>query len=408
MSLKRREELKQYLSSPAFQGIQESDYTWNELGSLYGLSGEVARAIWRRVKKEKPDTSKNKTLVEFCKENGLDINTVKEARFITHLGKDKETFNVTLNPHDIRKTILLEIHESIRETFKDFTPQITYNPFIPKETKTVEILSISDLHIGMDIPTSPYGYKWNKEELFNRLTTMVAVFENKISKTQPDKLVLNILGDITDGQDGMTTRGLKGVSKHKLPQNMTNNEMFNTTLSFFRELLILLTKHQLPVTINYVSNSNHGGLLDYTVGRTLEELCKLQYPKLVFNLNTDFISKTESDSVDILTTHGYDEETQSKFNRMPLHLNQTWLLKLNNYKTRLKCKNDTCLLFRGDLHRANMCSYQNFEDIMIPAFCPPSTYIQSNFDYDLSKSGFTMVTLEDNQYSLQNYYFDQN
>lgn len=404
MSLRKRQELKNYLLSPAFQGIQHSEYSWNELGSLYGLSGEAARAIWRRVREDKPDLSQNKSLIDFCKDNDIDPRTVKQAKYITHSGQN--TYNVTLDPNSVRSTVLLEIHESIKEVFKSFKSEITYKPIYSKSKNKVEILNISDLHIGMDIPGSVYGYKWNQEELFNRLEIMCQVFAERLEKSNPNEIVLNVLGDITDGQDGMTTRGLKGISKHKLPQNMTNNEMYNNTLRFFKELIVFLTSYQIPVTINYVTNSNHGGLLDYTVGRTLQEMIKLKYTELVFNLNSDFISKSIKGDFDILTTHGYDEETQTKFNRMPMHLNQTWLLKLNNHKTRLKCKKDLCLLFRGDLHRSNTCSYQNFEDIMVPAFCPPSTYIQSNFDYDLAKSGFTIVTLENSEYTLQNYYFN--
>lgn len=402
MGFQKRKDLENYLLSPDFNGIKSCQYTWNELGEIYGFSGEAVRAMWKRMRKIKPNLSKNASLVEFCKENNIDPSTVKQAKYITHSGQN--TFNVTIDPNSLRKTIMLEIEESIKKTFADFEPTITYNP-VHKGDDKIAILNITDLHIGMDIPSSFYGYEWNKEMLFEKLTEMCSVFKEKMNSFNPQSIILNVLGDVTDGQDGSTTRGLKRAG-NILPQNMTNSEMYNNALDFFKELIINLTDYQLPVAINFVTNSNHGGLLDYTIGKTLKELCNIQYPGLEFNLNTSFISSQNLENIDILTTHGYDEGLQNKFNRMPLHLNQSWLLKINNVKERYNCKNKTCLLFRGDLHRANICSYQRFEDIMIPPFSPPSDYSQSNYDNDITKSGFTIVKVEGSQYELLNYYFD--
>ena len=404
MNIKRREELQNYLLSSEFTTIQDADYTWNELGQLYGLSGEAARAVWRRVKKEKRQFNKNTQdkLKQFCQEQGINYNDVTRAKYITH--NNNSTFNLTLDKQALTKGFIQEIEEVLQSVLvKDYS--IKPIKIEGKQYDQSMHINISDIHIGMDIPESFYGFKWNKEQLMFRLKHLCYIVDTRI-KSETELLVLNVLGDVTDGQDGMTTRAIKGTSKHKLPQNMTNKEMYETGVEFFMSLITYLKSYNLPVTINYVSNSNHGGIIDYTIGSTLKKLISLKFNDVQFNLHDSFINHVALGNIDLLTTHGYDEEFVSKFNKMPMHFDYKWLLRIKNYLNKYKCKGDLKLLLRGDLHRHNTCSYNEFEDIMVPAFSPPSTYIQKNFDSDLSKSGFSLLHTNESSYQLEPYYFE--
>ena len=88
-------------------------------------------------------------------------------------------------------------------------------------------LIITDVHIGMETnkyDNSMYAVKWNKEEV---LKDCKRIAEAAIKERQSNFIVVDDYGDLMDGFDGKTTRG-----GHELPQNMTNEEAFDTAVEF--------------------------------------------------------------------------------------------------------------------------------------------------------------------------------
>lgn len=111
-----------------------------------------------------------------------------------------------------------------------------------KSNKTLRII-ITDVHVGMQPKEnnySLYDYVWNAEELEKR---RLKVIQDVIDLEQDfEEIHLIDLGDLTDGFNAETTRG-----GHKLPQNMTNRQQFETAFKFKTTLLL-----QLQDTLNEV------------------------------------------------------------------------------------------------------------------------------------------------------------
>ncbi len=96
---------------------------------------------------------------------------------------------------------------------------------ITTKSGKVLVVYLSDKHIGAYTkPTAMYENEYNAQVFQER---MVAVFrkveEYFVSEGAFDKIIVCDLGDSMDGLNGETTRG-----GHKLPQNMSNTEAFDT------------------------------------------------------------------------------------------------------------------------------------------------------------------------------------
>jgi len=401
-----------YFLKNQYSSISESPLTWNQLGQKYEMSGEAARAIWKRYKRTKVSKAPlNKRLEEFCKEKGIDPDTVHNARFISHLGPEKETFNITLkkNVNDLGLDGE-DIEDAVANVIDRYanSPKFPFNPKTPVNTDANALLiNISDVHIGLDIPVNFYNMYWNKEILFQRLGIIFGEIARKVQVYEPAKLVVNFLGDIADGMDGSTTRGRKKHGNHALPQNMDNKEQYNTGVEMLIHIAAYCMQFNLPLQMNFVSNSNHGGFIDYAMGKTALEIFSHTAPALNFNLLEQAFSFVQIDDWDLILTHGYDESLMTKFTKMPLQLNHTWQLSIANKRKQLGSTSDQCLLLRGDQHRARNNYYRDFYDIMIPALSPNSDYIQTNFDADPVEPGFTMIVLYPETYLYQPFVFKQ-
>ena len=141
-------------------------------------------------------------------------------------------------------------YEAVVSKFLKDTPMIVKKEW--KLGKTFDRLVWTDVHVGMDASRKGlalYAEDWNEKVLMQRVHEMAAfVIANKGS----DVLVIDDLGDFMDGWDGETTR--KG---HKLPQNMTNEEAFESGLKAKVTLIDLLAPHYLHIVCNNICEDNH-------------------------------------------------------------------------------------------------------------------------------------------------------
>ena len=82
-----------------------------------------------------------------------------------------------------------------------------------------------------------------------------------------EKIYIVDLGDRMDGLNGQTTRG-----GHKLPQNMSNRQAFETAISVEKEFYDMILQSDMANEYCVIANanSNHGGDFDYMVSRALE------------------------------------------------------------------------------------------------------------------------------------------
>lgn len=378
-----REKLIEYLQR--FDSVQETGKSWQQLADEFGFPTKgAAKSYWNR--------HKNKNLQSYCKSKGIDYSTVVSAQYV---GK-KDYWNLYVKPQleTFSEDFISQI--DIKIPTSDFTPTV--------ENKDASLMvSFSDQHIGMDIrnPLFLNCKEWNIDIYESRLKALLSVIASEVIANDPDHLYITMLGDYTDGLNAYTTRG-----SHKLPQNMNNREMFdngvNTLIQFIHDLTQFIS---IPITINFISNSNHGGIMDYTIGQTIKKVVEVVYNyNIEFNVLSDFINVAKIRNKDFLLTHGYDEQYVTK-NKFPKVLDSKWIAKVEGIIRSRQLNN--VYLYRGDLHQYKEELFNLFTDVLVPAFSPPSDYIQHNFMNDY-EGGFVTSVITDKEvfnkrYDFRNY-----
>lgn len=243
-------------------------------------------------------------------------------------------------------------------------------------------LVYTDVHIGMEVNPnglSLYGGKWDREELLKRVDIMAeSIIENKKS----NKLYIDELGDLMDGWDGMTTR--KG---HKLPQNMTNQEAYDTAIEFKLRLLLKIAPHYEEIVCNNICEDNHSGAFGYVVNSAFKKIAEQMFHNVTVNNMEKFISHyvAEGGYVFILT-HGKDSKNL-RFGFKPV-LDKASENKIDNYikEFHLWDKGVNIEFSKGDSHQYifDNSTSQTFNYYSYPAFSPSSDWVQTNFQKGIS------------------------
>tara|TARA_R100000951_G_scaffold110853_1_gene109193 strand:- start:4090 stop:5307 length:1218 start_codon:yes stop_codon:yes gene_type:complete len=248
-------------------------------------------------------------------------------------------------------------------------------PIIDKG-KDFDRLVISDVHIGMETnkyDNSMYPIKWNKEEV---LKDCKRIAETTIKERQSNFIVVDDYGDLMDGFDGKTTRG-----GHELPQNMTNEEAFDTAVEFKIKLIEPLLDHYSRVEVNNICNDNHSGAFGYFVNKTMKQILELKYDNVKVTNHRKFINHYFIGNICFVISHGKDDKSL-KFGFKP-QLKPDSIEKIDQY-----CKNndiyktaDLVIFCKGDSHQAlfDMCSSDDFYYFNYPALSPSSQWVQNNF-----------------------------
>ena len=264
----------------------------------------------------------------------------------------------------------------IEAIIKKHIEPVETNAPTTKDTDDFNVITYTDLHIGMDtdkFKKSMYPIKWDKESILESAEILI---EKAIINKTSNTLIIDELGDLLDGYNGFTTRG-----GHALPQNMTNEEAFDLALEFKMSLVDSLVNIYPNIQVNNICNDNHAGSFGYFVNSAFKKIVNQKYPDVLVVNHTKFINHYYVGKVAFIITHGKDDSTL-KFGFKPF-LDSKGVEKIDQYcKHNEIYKNADLIVFKkGDSHQAlfDMCTSDDFYYYNYPALSPSSQWVQNNF-----------------------------
>lgn len=322
---------------------------------------------------------------QYCKHYGLPKEDISSYKLVSHTGTPfynivfKERFN----------TDSIDFEGILNNVFKkDFKELKTVN----SESVEFDSLTYTDVHIGMDTDSkgnSMYATEWNRESILDSLDCMI---NEAINNKQSETIVVDELGDFLDGFNGYTTRG-----GHKLPQNMTDEEVFDLGLNFKIELAVQLSKHYKEVIINNICNDNHAGAFGYFVNSAFARWSSSNLNNVKVVNHRKFMNHYFIGSTCFIITHGKDDSTL-KFGFKP-QLDSKGLEKIDQYckQNGIYKKANRIIFKKGDSHQAlfDMCTSDDFYYFNYPALSPSSQWVQNNFKK--GRRGFVLETFTENK-----------
>lgn len=408
LDLYEKEKNKTYLAKEycRLNGLEYSDSIRKNISNIINSSVDVdlENETVTETNQYKPEVVSNMpsawcadkkrfyTIEEFCDVYGLDKNTVKSSKLVSH-NQSHMTYNIAFFSDD--EEAILDVDKHLDEIIQKYiTPVKLETPVVtPSSEDFFDRLVYSDVHIAMDVQGKDgdplYDGKWDREEVMERLNKMITHVKTfKSSRT----LIIDDLGDLLDGLGGQTTR--KG---HELPQNMNDKEAFDLALEFKLSLVDSLVEDFDTIICNNITNDNHSGVFSYFASSAVKQILEQRYPNRVFvNSIKRFIHHYSIDKHTFVISHGKDIGEQ-KFGLKPA-LNAVQIEKIDQYCKEHKLYNGNFIEFsKGDSHQAiyddtssNDFSYYNY-----PAFSPPSNWVKIN--YKNSKSGFNFFNIHRQQ-----------
>lgn len=343
------------------------------------------------------------TVEEYCNVYGLDYSQVKSAKLVSH-NASHMVYNIAFFTDE--ETVILDIDKHLEEVIQNLIRpvDIMTNTDSPVYEDYFDRLVYTDTHIAMNVNGMDgdplYEGKWDKEEVLNRLVTMVEhIRKFKKSRT----LVIDDLGDFMDGLGGQTTR--KG---HELPQNMNDKEAFDLALLFKTSLVDSLINDYDSIICNDITNDNHSGVFSYFVSSAVKQILEQRYPgKVVVNSIKRFMHHYSIGKHTFIISHGKDSG-ENKFGLKP-KLDTVQAEKIDQYCKENKLYNGNFIEFsKGDSHQAlyDDTTSNDFQYYNYPAFSPPSNWVKTNFKN--SKSGFRLynISKDENIKIAIPYWFD--
>lgn len=379
------------------EGLGFKGNTWGDVARVYGIhTGNAARKRWKSflgsnrglelkaVNSDGTIKMGRKPLTdELPPTDGLELKFI--TKNITTGGgyvryePPKKDADKLLTKEDIAQ--VLKDASTRPAKVKDWSRKPT--------TGKIQVLKVSDAHVGMAAEDNIFDLGWNTGLLFERSDVL-------LTKVDPDasEIVLIFGGDIADGQNGYTTRG-----GHKLPQNMKSREQLTWSKDWVLYLLDGITSQtSAKVRVIFVANSNHGGgVLYFATGSIVAAVAPYRYDGQVeFLIQEAFIESHEVGGFSILVTHGYDEQYMKR--GWPRFLQKAQMDFIETFIRYRGVKNP--VLVRGDQHQYHSIPYPNFHDLMVPAFSNPSSWVSMNFAA-IYKGGFVDCEIVDGEISFK-------
>ena len=370
----------------------------SELQSRYYLEEEVYKDILR--KRIEPNPRKFVNTLNKIDKNGNVISSVEKLQSeAIDIPDNFEVIKISTSKTTGQQWIQYAAKQE-KEEVKDFDFEGIVKKHIKRLDRLVvpiidkaadfDRLVISDVHIGMETnkyDNSMYAVKWNKEEVLKDCTRIAKA---TIKERQSNFIVVDDYGDLMDGFDGKTTRG-----GHELPQNMTNEEAFDTAVEFKIKLIEPLLTHYSKIEVNNICNDNHSGAFGYFVNKTMKEILELKYDNVKVTNHRKFINHYFIGNICFVISHGKDDKSL-KFGFKP-QLKPDSIEKIDQY-----CKNndiyktaELVIFCKGDSHQAlfDMCSSDDFYYFNYPALSPSSQWVQNNFKK--GRRGFFLESYKD-------------
>lgn len=339
---------------------------------IKGIAFSEPKSPEEIIKVLKIDTAKWKLATYWNKEH-------KDYWLVSAMVSAKKDSDVTLD--DIESILSKVFNE------KTFSPVHSY-PQISNDKAL--FVYISDRHIGAyvsDIALYENSYDSINYEARMKLLLHEIIYQQQVHGRFEDIFVID-LGDKMDGLSGQTTRG-----GHKLPQNMSNRQAFETAVRVDKEFFDQLISADLANNIHLYqnTNSNHGGDFDYMVNRALEIYINARYPDVKTRILQKFVEHMFYGQHCILLTHGKDDEDMK--HGLPLHLND----KTENYFRKYMMYNKidpeqyTVSIIKGDLHQGTSQDTYGFRYRNVLSLFGGSKWIGTNFGPNKGGCSFEIV-----------------
>ena len=266
----------------------------------------------------------------------------------------------------------------------------------------IDRLIWTDVHVGMDTSRNKlalYDVQYDRDVLMSRIKEMA---DFVINNKQSDRLIIDDLGDYMDGWNGETVKG-----RHKLAQNMTNEEAFDAGLNAKILLTDILSQHYKYITCNNIYEDNHSGSFGYVVNSAFKYIVDHKYKNVEVINHEKFINHYIIGQHGFIITHGKDSR-YLRFGFKP-QLDPRGIDKITQYirhnKDLSNCK--YIEFSKGDSHQClfDMCSSDEFDYFNYPSFAPSSEYIQVNFKK--GRSGFVLqnIDLNSDRKNIRTYFF---
>ncbi len=351
---------------------------------------EIARIIAKETKQEFNEGFRRRVAGIIHRHNNSAIKMQAESlgidlMDIKNYWHKSEHFSINVKGSDLSKQI--DFDDIITECLAPYTPKekIKYDDVC----ETFDRLVWTDVHVGMDASqggTSLYDVEWNKEILLDRVVQMAQyILLNKKSEV----LYIDELGDFLDGWNGQTTRG-----GHTLPQNMNNQEAFDTGLKAKMLLIDILQSEYKMIQCNNICNDNHSGDFSYILNSAFKQIIDHKYDNVSVTNYKKFINSYSVGDHVIVLSHGKDSQ-HLKYGFKP-QLDAKQIEKIDQFMkhNNIYSKGKYIEFSKGDSHQClfDMCTSDDFHYFNYPAFSPSSNWVQHNFKK--GRSGFVFMTYD--------------
>lgn len=306
----------------------------------------------------------------YCKKYNLPRKDITSYKLVSHTGTP--FYNIVFKENIEEQKIDFDFEPIVKKYIKPL--KIKQQPLI--SNKDFDVLTYTDIHIGMNTNAegkAMYWEKWDAEEVLNLAELIIiTTLKNRESET----LIVDDLGDFFDGFNGQTTRG-----GHSLPQNMTNEEVFDTGLKFKMKIAERLIPFYSKIVFNNICNDNHSGAFSYFVNSAFKQLIEQKYKGVTVTNHKQFINHYFVGKVCFVITHGKDDK-HLKFGFKPFQDSKS-LEKIDQYlkQNNIYKQADLIVFKKGDSHQAlfDLCTSDDFFYFNYPAGSPSSEWVQTNF-----------------------------
>jgi len=328
---------------------------------------------------------------KYCSHYSLPRIDIHSYKLVSHTGTPY--YNIAFKENILESGVDFD---TVLTKYKNFTPSKKEVQKVFKTTADFDMLTYSDVHIGMDTDSTSnamYAEDWTEKSIKQSYFKML---DATIAAKNSDTIIVDELGDFLDGFNGYTTRG-----GHKLPQIMTNEEAFDVALKFKIDVVDRLSSVYDKVIINNICNDNHAGSFGYFVNSSLKNLCDRVFENVTVTNHRYFINHYIVNDIAFVITHGKDDSTL-KFGFKP-QLDSKGLEKIDQYckQNDLYKKAKKIVFKKGDSHQClfDMCTSDDFFYFNYPALSPSSQWVQNNFKkgrrgYVLEKWHAESVTID--------------
>lgn len=265
---------------------------------------------------------------------------------------------------------------------------------------------VSDSHLWLNPNPNTkalFEYEYNGK-IYNK--NFLAIFDNINKEYQThgkfEELILADLWDREDWFNGFTTRG-----GHKLPQNMTDAEVFETLVDSKVALLKKILELDIAdkIIIRDVVNSNHSSSFAHIVSLWTKKILELLYwNRIEVDILEKYIEAREYGDHTFLYTHWKDDSQQFKW--LPLHLTDRATNFINDYIHHYNVSTEHIHLLKWDLHQIWFNKTKRFDYRNMPSFAPPSNWSQHNFWDSYSWYSIQVIPKDSNAISHTDYFLD--